>query len=1057
MGTSAAPVDALLGPLADNGGPTQTCLPLAGSPAIDHATATLSHLADARGFPRNKDGDGNFTFLPDIGATEFGTDPVLVVNTLVDELDTPTAGASLSLREALRQAPAGAVITFAPALNGQTLVMDSAKGCFTLDRSVIVDASSLPAGLTLDAGTGDNRHVIVNSGPHIAFTRVTFSGGGGGTGTAELSIGLGGSIFLIYGNLVLTDCTFRDNTATFTGGAIMQYLDTCRLVMSRCTLHRNQVLPSGTSFLHGGALSTLTGLVDLDHCTFTANQTPTYGGAGYFLNTQMEVNHCTITGNALPATDSGGSGFLFFNGPPDRVRVSNSLFCGNSGILDLYVENGTFLSGGGNVGGSVQPAFNQPTDTNGTTASQLNLAELGRYGGLTDTLPPLPNSPAIDRASASTATTDQRGFICPADGNLDNNPVADSGAAESFVVRMNAFGDQLDTPSGTQVTLREAVRDAPVGAVLAPATANSFFAYLSRGELVVDKPLILAGSSGSARITISHPDTRALHILPGVCFHASRVDFNGSPTYDNTGTPISYSAGLGAVESGKGGAILNQGTLILADCTLDSNGASQGGAIANGMAATPSRLTLKRCTLSGNQASTQGGAIYNSTAGGGAATVELENCLIFSNASLRHGGAISNSSGNGPATLTALHCTVMNNKAASSGGGLYNHQGTGAAITTLTSSIVAGNTAPTGPDVQSASGTVTSGGPNLIGIGDAGGVTWAGTDFTGTAASPLSPQVNLERNTFFPLPGSPLLDAAGATTVLLDHNRQPRVVDGNFTDGAQPDIGAVEAPAVLVTTAADELDTPAGANVSLREALRDAPSGAIIRINDSLNGQTLTLNPSLGQMSNNSSSFYLDAGHLAAGFTLDAGGASRIFQFTNSGSVVRLRGITLKGGKVTGNGGAILNGARLTLENCWFAENSVTGSGGAVAMDTAGGNVVMQGCTFTDNTATSRGGAVFYDSGSLQQQVIQCTFSGNRAGSRGGGLFDAGVQIKISQSTFTGNEAASLRGGGVVLENCRDGATVDNCIIAGNRAPISPDLVVENSTFTHAGANIIGV
>lgn len=1051
VGTTAAPVAALLGPLADNGGPTQTCLPQAGSPAIDHATANLAPLLDARGFPRNKDGDGDFTFVPDIGATEFGTDPVLVVNTLADELDTPTAGASLSLREALRQAPAGAVITFAPALNGQTLVMDSAKGCFTPDHSVTVDASSLPAGLTLDAGTGDDRHVVMITGAHLAFNRITFTSGGGGTGTAEAGQGSGGSFYLFYGNLVLTDCTLRDNTATIQGGAIMQVNNNCRLVMSRCTLHRNKVLP-GAGQRNGGALAANNGLVDLDHCTFTANQTPTYGGAGFFFNTQMEVNHCTITGNN--AASGGVSGILFLNGPPDRVRVSNSLFCGNSDAVDLYVDNGTLLSGGGNVGGGIVPLFDQPTDTNGTTPAQLNLAELGRYGGLTDTMPPLPNSPALDRAAGSTATADQRGFTCPVDGNFDSNAVADSGAAESFVVRLSSLSDQLDTPAGPQVSLREAVRDAPVGAVLAALDFNGTNAYLSRGELVVDKSLILAGGSAN-RIRVGHTDTRALHILPGVCFHVSRADFEGSTIYDNNGVIIGYSAGLGAVESGKGGAILNQGTLILADCTLNTNGASQGGAIANGMVATPSRLTLKRCTLSGNQATTQGGAIFNSATGGGAATVELENCLIYGNTSLRHGGTVASSSGSGPATLTALHCTVMQNKATTSGGGFYSSQGTGAATTTLTSCIVAGNTAPTGPDVQRASGTVTSGGPNLIGVGDSGGVTWAGTDLTGTLAVPLSPQVSLETNAFLPLPGSPVLDAAGATTVLLDRNRQPRVVDGNFTGGAQPDIGAVEAPAVLVTTAADELDTPAGANVSLREALRDAPNGAIIRVNDALNGQTLTLNSSLGQIGNFSKSFTVDAGHLAAGFTLDAGGASRIFQFTNSSAVVHLRGLTLKNGKITGNGGAILNGARLTLENCWLTGNSVTsGSGGAVGTDSISGPIIMQGCTFTDNSATFRGGAVSLEAGFFQHQVTQCTFSGNRCGSRGGGLYVANYDVKISQSTFTGNEATGTRGGGVVFSGS---AALDNCIIAGNRAPASPDLVMDSGTITRTGVNIIGV
>jgi hypothetical protein len=1059
VGTAAAAVDAMLGPLADNGGPAQTCLPLAGSPAIDHATANLAPLLDARGFPRNKDGDGDFTFVPDIGATEFGTDPVLVVNTVADELDTPTAGASLSLREALRQAPAGAVITFAPALNGQTLVMDSAKGCFTPDHSVTVDASSLPAGLTLDAGTGDDRHVVMITGAHLAFNRITFTSGGGGTGTAEPGQGNGGSFYLFYGNLVLTDCTLRDNTATFTGGAIMQVNNNCRLVMSRCTLHRNKVPPSGTSQRTGGALGANCGLMDLDHCTFTANQAPTFGGAGFFFNTQMEVNHCTLTGNALTLTSGGGSGFLFFNAPPDRVRVSNSIFCGNSDALDLYVDNGTLLSGDGNVGGGVFPPFDQPTDTNGTTPAQLNLAELGRYGGLTDTMPPLPNSPALDRATGSTATADQRGVIRPVDGNFDNTATADSGAAESFVVRITTGQDQLDTPAGAQVSLREALRDAPLGAVVTAPASLGASPNLSRGELVVAQPVILAASSSSLRLTVSNGQTRAFHVLPGVCFHASRVDFQGRPTYDSNGIPIAYGAGLGAVESGKGGAILNQGTLSLADCTLTYSGAGQGGAIANGLTASPSFLTLRRCTLNNNQAATQGGAIYNSAAGGGGAIVELENCLIFNNTSLRHGGALANSGGAGTTILTATHCTLMNNKAVTSGGGIYNNQAPGTTVTTLVSSIVAGNTAPAGPDVQRTAGVMVSNGTNLVGVTEVGILAGPGTDLTGTAASPLSPQVNLDIHSFTPLPGSPVLDAAAATTILLDRNRLARTVDGNFTGGAQPDIGAIEAPSIQVTTVADELNTPAGANVSLREALRDATSGSIIHLNPALNGQTLTLNPSLGQIAVSNKSFALDASHLAAGFTIDAAGASRIFQFSGLNSLVRLRGLTLKGGKVTGNGGAIVSSARLTLENCWFTGNSAIGSGGAVAGDNSQNNFIIRGCTFTDNTSTFNGGAVYLQSGFLVHEVTQCTFSGNRSGARGGGLATQGDSIKISQSTFTGNESAASTGGGVALGNSSTLAslTLDNCIIAGNRAPASPDLVVGSGTLTRTGVNIIGV
>ena len=49
VGTAAAPIDPLLGPLADNGGPTQTLAVLAGSPALDAGNNALSLNFDQRG------------------------------------------------------------------------------------------------------------------------------------------------------------------------------------------------------------------------------------------------------------------------------------------------------------------------------------------------------------------------------------------------------------------------------------------------------------------------------------------------------------------------------------------------------------------------------------------------------------------------------------------------------------------------------------------------------------------------------------------------------------------------------------------------------------------------------------------------------------------------------------------------------------------------------------------------------------------------------------------------------------------------------------------------
>jgi hypothetical protein len=70
VGTAVNPIDPMLAPLANNGGPTKTHALLVGSPAIDRGDNTGAPATDQRGVGRPRDGDGNASRIVDIGAFE---------------------------------------------------------------------------------------------------------------------------------------------------------------------------------------------------------------------------------------------------------------------------------------------------------------------------------------------------------------------------------------------------------------------------------------------------------------------------------------------------------------------------------------------------------------------------------------------------------------------------------------------------------------------------------------------------------------------------------------------------------------------------------------------------------------------------------------------------------------------------------------------------------------------------------------------------------------------------------------------------------------------------
>jgi len=358
---------------------------------------------------------------------------------------------------------------------------------------------------------------------------------------------------------------------------------------------------------------------------------------------------------------------------------------------------------------------------------------------------------------------------------------------------------------------------------------------LTSGELLIDKYLTISGP-GVSELEISRDfnaaDFRIFTVtsgtvnISGFTIYRGFTSAGGGGILNNGTLSVSYCR-IGGNNGwrrggggGNGGGILNQGTLTISNSTINSNG--DGGATGGGIFNNGS-VIISNSTIEGNSVNTEdGGGIFNN------GPMIISNSTISYNHANNGGGifnkavmTISNStvSGNGVSygglgggilnqgTLTIGNSTISNNIAAAGGGGIFNNIGT----VTLNSSIVAGNnngefcecgqTANIGGTVAPASSF------NLIGIGDAGGLTNGfNHNQVGVADPGLGPLADHGGPTLTHalLESSPALDAGSNAFITNPPFSGPpftdqrgtgfdRIVDGPDADtSATVDVGAFE-------------------------------------------------------------------------------------------------------------------------------------------------------------------------------------------------------------------------------------------------------------------------
>ena len=395
--------------------------------------------------------------------------------------------------------------------------------------------------------------------------------------------------------------------------------------------------------------------------------------------------------------------------------------------------------------------------------------------------------------------------------------------------------------------------------------------------------------------------------------------------------------------------------------------------------------------------------------------------------------------------VTLSQSTVTNNRAtfaASTGGGIWSN-----IMILIDSSIVAGNTAGGGMnDIRPGSGTFTVN-SSLLGTGVTPG---AGTGNLFEDNPLLGPLANNggATETHALLSGSPAIDR-GSPAVMApsDQRGEPflRLVNG------RADIGAYERQSVAdlvlaVDTFIDENDGDySEGDLSLREAIGLA-NGSVgddtITFAAALSGQAINLGGSELEITE---AVTIDAMALAANVTIDANELSRIFNVTAPTGDFQFNGLTLTGGRTTGDNANIFDNTfsggalrSLTTGNLTLDRSTITGSstegviarGGGVF---AQGNVTLTNSTVSGNSTAgdfANGGGVFAFG---KITLTGSTVSGNSiAGSSavGGGVSASG-DVTLSQSTVTNNEATSTGGG---IWNSNDTILFDGSIVAGNTA-----------------------
>jgi len=525
-----------LGALGWNGGPTQTMIPVPGSPVIGAGSYLAGEAAaDQRGFKRPSTANSKI----DLGAVQTS---YLTVTTLADS-SSGSCGSTCSLRAALTAVSSGgsADIVF------QTgLVSATSPGTITLLSQMPDIAGHLnlsgPGANELTIGGGDpyvtNAHLLmVDAGADAVFSHITIKGG-----TVDI---------INSGTLSVNNC----NVSSASNSTGIESSGTLIVLNSSFSGDSSGIINSGVGIVRDS--------------TFSDNSTGSIGGA-IFNDNILTVSNSSFSNNIATGygVPTGFGGADIYNA--GSLNVTSSTFYPQSGISNLgssFTISNSILSNpeGGACAGSGCPE--NGVDGNMVGSGEIVLSVLGDHGGVTQTMIPAPGSSAICAGSPallpSGLTSDQRGFPrlnTSYAGFSNSSPCLDAGAVQTNYTSINfvqqptnsVAGDPITPPPTLQVLETnpnlaapdntDAVNDIPItltlsgaGALVGTLTQLSSGGVATFGDLIVNQAG--TGDTLSATLPIAAGATQTAISTP---FNVTTLAGNPATHFVITGQLVGY-------------------------------------------------------------------------------------------------------------------------------------------------------------------------------------------------------------------------------------------------------------------------------------------------------------------------------------------------------------------------------------------------------------------------------------------------------------------------------------------------------------------------------------